>query len=75
MGLPTPVLILDGCRYHRSTFSTQFFPDPFKLLWKLGTNKIVMIVETDDIPAGWVSVPVELDDNGDITNAAMVAGE
>jgi len=32
------------------------------------------IVETSDVPAGWNSVPVELDDKGEITNAAMVAG-
>jgi hypothetical protein len=32
------------------------------------------IVETSDVPAGWTSVPVESDGNGEITNAAMVAG-
>lgn len=48
MGEPTPVLSLNGARYHR--------------------------IETDDVPAGWTSVPVELDDDGNITNAAMVAG-
>lgn len=31
-------------------------------------------VETSDVPAGWTSVPVELDSDGHIINAAMVAG-
>jgi hypothetical protein len=26
------------------------------------------------VPAGWTSVPVELDNNGEMINAAMVAG-
>jgi hypothetical protein len=35
---------------------------------------LYLIVETSAVPAGWTSVPVELDDNGEITNAAMVTG-
>jgi hypothetical protein len=37
-------------------------------------DSLFSIVETSDVPAGWTSVPVELDDDGVITNAAMVAG-
>ncbi|KAF2166254.1 hypothetical protein M409DRAFT_66756 [Zasmidium cellare ATCC 36951] len=31
-------------------------------------------VDTADIPPGWASVPVELDDHGEITHTRMVAG-
>lgn len=31
-------------------------------------------VETDDVPPGWASVPVELDDDGNIIPCTMVAG-
>ena len=31
-------------------------------------------IETSDVPPGYAAVPVEIDDNGDITNARMVAG-
>jgi hypothetical protein len=48
MGDNTPVLQLDGARYHR--------------------------IETSDVPSGWASVPVELNDNGAITETVMVAG-
>lgn len=48
MGRPTPMLVLDGARYHR--------------------------IETGQVPPGYASVPVELDDNGTIYNAEMVAG-
>jgi hypothetical protein len=48
MGNPTPVLVLDGARYHR--------------------------IETGDVPPGYASVPVELDDHGVIYKAEMVAG-
>lgn len=40
----------------------------------LSANPIIFTVETEDVPAGWASVPVILDDNGHITNAIMVAG-
>lgn len=31
-------------------------------------------IETDEVPPGWASVPVELDNDGEITNCVMVAG-
>ncbi|KAE9381225.1 hypothetical protein N431DRAFT_359019 [Stipitochalara longipes BDJ] len=31
-------------------------------------------IDSEDVPAGWTSVPVELNDDGFIYNAAMVAG-
>ena len=44
------------------------------MLEQANADCIFPSVETDQIPPGWASVPVELYELGNTTNAAMVAG-
>ena len=59
----------DGtCKYDRKIFMWNPLPD--LILDGIRYHK----VETDDVPPGWTTVPVKMDDNGYKFDATMVAG-